>query len=343
MDWKCLPACIGSLPHLDSKLAVDTVLRHLRRVPFWPQLPSIGFEENMYAQYATHLPGAKIDVERKRIAVDLNSYDPEAFYTAVLGEDLDYFQHPRPSFHGLYELMENWQLPAETIALKGQVTGPVSLGMQIVDSTTGKSVIYDEAYSEIVRKNLNMMLRWQERFLRQKCPETIMFLDEPSLSLVGTPFAAISKESVVKWIDEVFENVQSIRAVHCCGNTDWPMVLSASIDILSLDAYNYGHTIGLYPREVKDFLDQGGTIAWGVVPNDAEVLAAETVDSLVERLERAIGSLGSRGVPMEKLVRQALITPQCGLASLQDESLADDALHMLVKVSEMMRRQYHLE
>jgi methionine synthase II (cobalamin-independent) len=342
MDWKCLPACIGSLPHLDPRLALDTVLRHLTRVPFWPQLPSIGFEENMYAQYATHLPGANIDGERKRITVDLSGYDPEAFYTAVLNEDLDYFEHPRTSFHGLYELMDNWELPEGALALKGQVTGPVSLGLQIVDSATGKSVVYDEAYSEIVRKNLNMMLRWQERFLRQKCPETIMFLDEPSLSLVGTPFAAISKESVVRWINEVFENVRSIKAVHCCGNTDWPMVLSTSIDILSFDAYNYGHTIGLYPREVQDFLDQKGTIAWGVVPNDPDALAGETVDSLVERLERAMGSLASRGLPMDQLVRQALITPQCGLASLQDESLADGALHMLDQVSEAMREQYRL-
>jgi len=342
MDWNCLPACIGSLPHLNPKQAVDLALRHLKQVPYWPQLPAIGFEENMYAQYATHLPGAKIEVEQKRITVDLSDYDPEEFYTAVLGEHLDYFEHPRSGFHGLYELMDDWVLPAEAIALKGQVTGPVSLGLQIVDSRTGKSVVYDEAYSEIVRKNLNMMLRWQERFLRQKCPETIMFLDEPSLSLVGTPFAAISKENVVKWIDEVFEKVQSIKAVHCCGNTDWPMVLSTSIDILSFDAYNYGQTIGLYPEDVKDFLYQQGTIAWGIVPNDAEVLASESVASLVERLERAMGALSGRGIPISSLLQQALITPQCGLGTLEDEMLAEKALHMLAQVSEEMRHRHDL-
>lgn len=341
MDWSCLPACIGSLPHLDPKQAVDVVLRHIKQVPFWPQLPAMGFEENMYAQYATRLPGARVDDQLKRITVDLDGYDPEEFYTAVLDDDLDYFEHPRSCFHGLYELMEEWQLPEETVALKGQVTGPISLGLQVLDST-GKSVIYDDSYSEMIRKNLNMMMRWQERYLRSKCPETVMFLDEPSLSLVGTPFAAISKEKVVSWIDEVLEGVQSIKAVHCCGNTDWPMVMSTSIDILSFDAYNYGHTIALYQDEVIEFLEQKGTIAWGIVPNDAETLASESVESLVERLVTAMQGLSAKGIPLDLLLRQSLVTPQCGLEPLGDEMVAERALHVLARVSQRMREDHGL-
>jgi len=340
MSWDCLPVCIGSLPYSDPAKAVDTIFEHLRRIPFWPQLPNIGFRENMYAQYSVHLPGAVIDEARKRITVNLTGYDPESFYTAVVSDDVDQFVHPIDSFHGLAELMDR-QLPREAIAVKGQVTGPVSLGLQVFDEK-GKSVIYDETYSEIVRKNLNLMLRWQERALSRKCPRTIMFVDEPSLSLVGTPFAAISAEQVRNWIDEVFEGVRGHRGLHCCGNTDWPTVLATKIDILSFDAYSYGHTISLYPHEVASFLDRGGTISWGIVPNSEEALAQETMGSLVEKLEVEMEKLVAKGIPKRKLVENALVSPQCGLGGLSEET-SEAAMRMLVAVSNELRKRNGLE
>lgn len=341
MEWNCLPTCIGSLPHIRPKQAVDLALRHLKRIPYWPQLPAIGFEENMYAQYATHLPGVRIDTHAKRICVDLDNYDPERFYEAVLGEDFNYFQYPRTCFHGLYELIEDWELPRRTLFLKGQVTGPISMGLQVFDQA-GKSVIYDESYSEIVRMNLNMMIRQQEHLLKQKHPETILFLDEPSLSLVGTPFAAVSKEEVIRWINEVLQGMTSVKALHCCGNTDWPMVLSTDIDMLSFDAYSYGYTIALYPSEVASFLEKGGAIAWGVVPNDEEKLLVETPEKLVERLEGEMLNLSSKGISLDLILRSSLITPQCGLAPLNDETLAEKALHLLAGTSDLMRARHSL-
>ena len=341
MDWNCLPTCIGSLPHLRPEQAVDLMLRHLRRIPFWPQLPAMGFEENMYAQYATHLPGVNIDVRAKRMTVDLERYDPERFYEAVLGEDLHHFEYPRSCFHGLYHLLEDRELPKEAFCLKGQVTGPISMGLQILDQT-GKSVLYDEAYSEMLRKNLNLLMRQQEFMLREKFPRTLMFMDEPSLSLVGTPFAAVSRENVIAWINEVFEGVKSFKALHCCGNTDWPMVLSTDIDILSFDAYNYGYTISLFPEEVRRFLARGGAIAWGIVPNDEENLGSMTTPLLVDRLEQEISALSAKGIPMRELLESSLITPQCGLGPLNDEGLAEKALHLLVETSDAIRARHAL-
>jgi len=340
MDWECVPACIGSLPHEDPAEAVDLVLRCLKQVPYWPQLPALGFGENMYAQYSTKLPGIDIDAKGKRISVDLMDYEPEEFYSAVLSEDLDYFACPKENFHGFYELLSR-KLPAGLKAIKGQVTGPVSLGLQIFDAN-GKSVVYDEAYSEIIRKNLNLMLRWQERELQKKCARALLFLDEPSLSLVGTPFAAISPEKVTSWINEVFENVNCIKGLHCCGNTDWPTVLNTNVDVLSFDAYNYGHTISLYPAEVKRFLERGGSIAWGIIPNQEDDLRLASVPSLIEKLERSMASLVAKGVDPELLHRTSLLTPQCGLGSL-DEMMATETLLLLNQVSKEFRRLFSLE
>ncbi|MGD1059948.1 MAG: hypothetical protein ABR879_00615 [Methanomassiliicoccales archaeon] len=328
------------MPHKDPAKAVDLILRHLRRTPFWPQLPAMGFGENMYAQYAFRLPGAVVDEEGRRITVDLTTFEPERFYEAVVSDEVGYFEHPKEQFHGLYELLSR-TLPRESVAIKGQVTGPVSLGLQIFDQN-GKSIIYDDAYSEIVRRNVNLCLRWQESKLREKFGRTIMFVDEPSLSLVGTPFAAISSEQVRTWIDESVEGLKGQTGLHCCGNTDWSTVLSAEIDILSFDAYEYGHTISLYPSDVTSFLDRGGTIAWGIVPNREETLRQETLGSLLERLNGSIDRLVSKGVPRKKIVESSLVTPQCGLEGL-DEGTSEDAVRMLVSLSDEFRRRNDLE
>ncbi len=340
MLWGGLPLCIGSLPHKDPAKAVDLILDNLKQIPFWPQLPAMGFAENMYAQYAFRLPGATIDEAKRRITVDLGSLDPGRFYEAVVSEDASYFEHPRERFHGLYELLGR-PLPQEAIALKGQVTGPVSLGLQVFDEK-GKSVIYDEAYCEIIRRNVNLCARWQESRLSEKFGSTIVFIDEPSLSLVGTPFAAISSEQVRTWIDEAVEGLQGRKGLHCCGNTDWSTVLATDVDVLSFDAYDYGHTISLYPSDVTSFLDRGGMIAWGIVPNREETLGQETMGSLLEKLSAAIDKLVSKGVPRKNVVEASLITPQCGLEGL-NEAVSEQAIRMLVSLSAEFRRRNGLE
>ncbi|MGD0817489.1 MAG: hypothetical protein ABR986_03720, partial [Methanomassiliicoccales archaeon] len=91
MAWNCAPTCIGSLPFTDPTKALDEIVSRLHEVPYWPQLPARGFQENMYAQYATHLPGIVIDRENKRVTVDLHNYDPEDFYNRIINDDVDSF------------------------------------------------------------------------------------------------------------------------------------------------------------------------------------------------------------------------------------------------------------
>ncbi len=327
------------MPHTDPVRAVDLVLEKLTSIPIWPQLPNRGFQENMYAQYATRLPGVRIDGVRKKVQVDLRDYDPEEIYTAILSEDVDAFSMQEDNFAGFHELMSRSLQNA--VAVKGQVTGPVSMGMQMTDQED-KPVLYDEAYGEIVRKNLNMIARWQERELRKKCSRTIIFIDEPYLSLIGTPFASVSGEDAVGWINEVLAGLEGTKGLHCCANTDWPLVMSTDIDLLSFDAYDYGHTIALYPDEVAAYMERGGAIAWGIVPNNAEVLDRESVSSVVQRAEECFRGLIDKGLSEELVLERSILTPQCGLSGL-DEMTASRVLDLLTKVSEEIRGSRSLD
>ncbi|GAH81517.1 unnamed protein product, partial [marine sediment metagenome] len=100
-------------------------------------------------------------------------------------------------------------------------------------------------------------------------------------------------------------------------------------------------SLSVYPNEVKSFLQRGGTIAWGIVPNDEEALAKESLSSLRDRLEEAMAPFTRNGVSFKQILRQGLLTPSCGLAALSPEA-ACQALELLAKLSHNLRKRYTL-
>jgi methionine synthase II (cobalamin-independent) len=115
--------------------------------------------------------------------------------------------------------------------------------------------------------------------------------------------------------------------------------LGSSTDIISFDAYNYAESLALYPAEVKSFLSRNGAIAWGIVPNDENQLAKETVSSLKDRLEEAMAPFTRNGIPFKQLIEQGLLTPSCGLASITEDA-ADRVLELLAELSRDIRKCY---
>ncbi|MDR0334302.1 MAG: hypothetical protein LBH69_00225 [Methanomassiliicoccaceae archaeon] len=336
MDWNFSTTLIGSLPYDDAKTALDRILDGNVTCPAWPQLPALGYSESMYVQTGCYLPGIEIDVNGKKISADTVNYDPTEIYTAILSGDESYFGHPDKYHKGLYEFI--LRDLSEFKAVKGQVTGPISEGLQILDRNC-RPVIYDDAYSEIVRKTVNMAAKWQAKGLSKCNGNVIMFFDEPSLTLLGTPFASISNDQAAEWINESMEGLDCLKAIHCCGNTDWATVLRTDIDILSFDAYAYAHTIAMFPDEVSRFLEKGGTLSWGIIPSSDDAIEIETAGSLAKIFRENIKALVRKGIDEDLIVKRSLMTPQCGLGGMEVWN-ADKALIMLREVSEAMREHY---
>jgi methionine synthase II (cobalamin-independent) len=336
MDWNFATTLIGSLPHDNAKEALDTILDGRVGIPAWPQLPALGYTESMYVQTGCYLPDIDIDEYRKKISVNTDGYDPTKIYTAILSGDLSYFAHPDKYHRGLYEFTGR-ELSGFK-AIKGQVTGPISEGLQILDKR-GRSVIYDETYSEIVRKTVNMAAKWQSKGLSKHNKNVIISFDEPSLTLLGSPFASISNDQAVEWMNESMDGVECSKAVHCCGNTDWALVLRTNADILSFDAYAYAHTIAMFPDEVSAFLEKGGALSWGLIPSTDDLIETETSGSLVEMLKEHIGTLVKKGIDEDLVIKSSMITPQCGLGGVSVDN-TDRALDMLHDVSKEIKRHY---
>jgi len=186
---------------------------------------------------------------------------------------------------------------------------------------------------------LKLKARWEETFLRSVAKQTVIFVDEPYLTSLGSAFVALSNEQVSSLISETLSGIEGLKGVHCCGGTDWSLLLKLPIDILSFDAYNYADSLLCYEADLKSFISAGKAVAWGIVPNDEDTLKKESLSSLLDRFGEALSPLTRSGISIKKLVAQALITPSCGLASLSDEAV-EEVLALLAQLSEKMRSKY---
>ena len=322
---------IGSMPNVDPQEACSLILANLPDIPAWPQLPKRAFTENMYAQFSEGFPG--IVLEDDRIWIDRSrdlSDSLEGLYADYLGGVVERGAIGRDYADGLHLFLETAgrQNPK---AVKGQITGPISFGLTVTDQDR-RPLLYDEVLADALAKHLRLKAAWQQQRLSELCPTTILSVDEPYLSSLGSAYVALPRDQVLTLLDEVLGGISGLKAIHCCGNTDWSVVLETGIDILSFDAYSYGESLTLYPTEVRSFLERGGVIAWGIVPNDEPSLARETEVSLLARLTGLMDLMASKDVSRGILWSRCLITPSCGLESVSAEGAAR-ALELTAKVS----------
>jgi methionine synthase II (cobalamin-independent) len=337
MEFGCRITAIGSMPHTNPGEACSEVSRYLKDFPAWPQLPGRSFRENMCAQFSEGFPGVVIDGERIYIdrAQDLDK-ELEEFYAAYLDNNIDKYPVSRDYAAGLHHFLGLKNLTP--LAVKGHMTGPITWGLTVTDDEK-RAIIYDETLGDVVAKLLRLKASWQEKELSKISKNTIIFVDEPYMATFGSVSMNLSRQRVVSLLEEVFRGLSGLRGVHCCGNTDWSVLLEANFDILSFDAYNYAPSLSLYPAEIKRFLEKGGVIAWGIVPNDEPSIKKETVASLKDRLEAAMAPFTANGVPFKQLIAQGLLTPSCGLASISEEA-AGRALELLAELSADIRKRY---
>jgi methionine synthase II (cobalamin-independent) len=336
-----LATAIGSMPHVDSREACSLVLKYLSEIPAWPQLPKKSFLENMYVQFSEGFPG--VIVEGARIWVDRSrdlSKPLEKLYSAYLENRMEYGEISAKYAAGLHAFLEQGKGKRRE-AVKGQVTGPISFGLSVTDQNR-RPLLYDEVLADAIAKHLRLKAAWQEKALRSMCPKTIISVDEPYLASMGSAFVSLPREQVVSLLEEVLGGIRGLKAIHCCGNTDWSVVLQTSLDILSFDAYNYAETLALYPDEVKSFLNRGGVIAWGIVPNEEQTLNKETKASIGDRLEKAMSLLSKKGISYDTIKSQCLISPSCGLASISTEA-ATRALDLTAAVSADFRKRHNIQ
>jgi hypothetical protein len=338
-----LATAIGSFPHQDPEAACELILKYIPQIPVWPQLPNASFLEQMEIQYSEGMPCVVVDKARKRIYFDTGgdpTSDLESFYENVLAENLDHFQISPEYSRGIYHMEKKLSAedPPEIQVFKCHVTGPITFGLGKTDQEK-KSIYYNEMFRDVVTKGISMKARWMlNRFRFLERPQ-ICFVDEPIFAAFGSStYVSVQRSDVIGCLSEVIDSIHqegALAGTHCCGNTEWTILIDSGVDIISFDAYGYGETIGYYADRVRDFLEKGGILAWGIVPT-SEKIREETPQSLVKQLEKLMGNLASKGINKNLIREQCLPTPSCGTGSLSVE-LAEEIFRQLSEVSGLLR------
>ncbi len=338
---KARPTGIGSLPFAEPETACRFVLERLPEIPFWPQLPKRAPSENMYLQFAPGLPGL-VEEGTDLIFDRSTGYDDALarLYQRHLDADADWplRRDHAAGFHAMTEA--HAEALGRALIVKGQITGPISYGLT-VQGRDKRLLIYDEVAFDAVVKGLALQARWQEAALRSFNPKTILFLDEPSMSAYGSAYYNLDRGRVIEALREVTAGLEGLTGIHCCGNTDWSVLIDAGLDVLSFDAYYFAKNLSLYPGALTAFLDRGGILAWGIVPTNTADAVKEDTASLLARFEEALGWFAEKGLDRGRVLRQSLITPSCGLGSWPEET-ARHVFDLVLGVSSEIRRRYGL-
>ncbi len=326
---------MGILPHEDVESALE--LASTLDIPFWPQLPRVSFFEDMYVQALERFPGAVLDEGRGRSFIDT-----PRFY-----DELDaFFSHEAdPSWFALserYSLVYRRFLERDLSSFKavhGQVISPVSLTLKIVDEND-KPIVYNDDIRTVAFSFIQKKVNAQYRELAGKNERSFVWIDDPGLEFI---FNAMSGYDHIKAKDELhefYEGVEGPRGLHLCGNPDWDFLLSLNIEIISLNAYAFGDIFVNYDR-VKDFMEKGGIISWGIVPTGAEEFFREDVQSLAARLEGMWKPLIRKGTGMDEIIRKSMLAPAaCNLLNADRTQTVERSFHLLQDLSHYMKERY---
>jgi methionine synthase II (cobalamin-independent) len=311
-----LPSAVGSLPHDDLDAGVMFALENQPRLPAAPSLPRRAPVEGMVPQAAWGIPGVLV-LPDGSLLVDEAVVDPSLPLTPGLDEE------PFASLRAFLAVIAGRVAP-----YKLQITGPVTLGLAL----HAVGVPADRAFA-VAGKAVGARVAEVLAAARQAAPGAtpLLFLDEPGLTAALEPGFPLGVDDTLDLVSTALAAVEvgAIAGLHCCGTADWPVVLQAGPQMLSLpvDAGATDH-----PGAFADFLERGGWLAWGAVPTDRPL--GETAEILWRRLMVDWETLAEAGCEPTLLVEQAVITPACGLVGLD----IAQAAHVLDLTGQLAQR-----
>jgi len=289
---------IGGLPHRDANEAAAFVLRHME-LPAIPNLPRRSPAEGAIAQAMVGMQGITVG-QYGSLAVDANQVDPLAPVVTDLSND---------AFLGFRTFLEHAQAAGHVGPVKWQFVGPVTFGMALMRAGVPASEAFESAV-RCVRERLAHLLDAVSLALPQS-PQ-IVVIEEPALAELMIPGFPIAPETAIDLVSGALAAIETsaMSGLHVCGSADIPSQLAAGPAILSLPVRpEIAESAGYLMR----FMEQGGYIAWGVVPTSGPILTS------AKRPWRQLCALWcelvQRGADPTLLREQAIVTPECGLSS----------------------------
>jgi hypothetical protein len=340
-------------------MGTELMLKNTPEIPSWVQFPRRNRFENMIWQFTEGMPALVQDAERLYFSTTTDDFPEqltrfyEQYLSVIEDKNTNSLEHFGLSpvyaagFHEYLARLPDHTAAGKTIMLKGQVTGPFTLGTNLLDQNR-RCAYYDDQLRDVVVKTIVLKSLWQIFRLSGFGLPVMIFLDEPALLEYGKQTRiTISREDVITDINEVVAAIHGqgcLTGIHCEESTDWSLLMETDLDILDFDAYDHLQGITLYPAELEKYLDRGGTLGWGIVPTlDRDAAATETLPSLIARFEDGVQCLINKGFDKYLLLRRSLLTPSCGAGGVLTVPLAERVLGLLSGLSRALRKRYNFD
>ena len=333
-----LTTAMAVMPHTDVDQALEAALS--LDIPFWPQLPNYNYYEDMYVQAAEHFPGILLDMELKTLKFSLDAFIEEFEETMAHFDDPNYFDVSEV-YSDVYHRFLELDL-SERPAIRGQLEGPVSFGFNVLDQDD-RPILFDDTVRPFMFEFMAKRINVQLNRLKTLNPNAFMFIDEPGLQFIFSAMSGYGEQKAKTDLDEFFSMIDSPKGIHLCGNPDWDFLLGLDMDILSLDIYTNAEIFAACSKSIQSFLNRNGVLVWGIVPTGFENFEKENLDFLAFKLETIWKALGKKGIDIDQIVQNSLLSPAtCCLINQDKEKTVEKAFSRTNQLSETLRERYNL-
>jgi methionine synthase II (cobalamin-independent) len=300
----------------------------------------------MMVQYVEGIPGIRLDAAEKKVTLDIEeaTFGMEQVEAAYNDGAVELGAISAEHSRGLDRFCRRLEAMPAPRAVKGHVTGPVTLALSLETNYEARAAFYEPELARMIARAVGLKARYQEQLFSTIAPnaETIIFFDEPSMGSIGSAVLNLDANLAVELLSIASRACRSIPGIHCCGETDLGLIADAGVRVLNFDAFSYFESLVVAGPRVKTFVEGGGMLAIGLVPSflpHPEAVAAETIESLWARLLEIVDALTATGLDRELLARQSMITPSCGTGGMRPD-LARRSLELTAQIADKARERF---
>jgi hypothetical protein len=299
---------IGSLPGTDIAEAQRIVLGELPDLPHLPELPERGAGADLIGRGAGFLVEMPVQVYAGTWTITSRPGKDMRRAADLLDRDLDQISEQADTFDGTFKI---------------QAVGPWTLAASL-DLAIGGRLLRDPGAVRDLTDSLAEGLRRHVANVQRRIPRAtvLLQLDEPSMPAVMAghvptesgfgAYRAVEAANAATGLRTIVEAVGTPVVVHCCA-PDVPLQVVRDAGAVAV-ALDLGFVSDLDP--LGEAIEAGLGLFAGAVDTTAPSAGRAITSAQVAERVRTLWNRLS--FPAERLPRQVVVTPACGLAGASE-------------------------
>ncbi|MGY5859652.1 MAG: hypothetical protein RTU63_09800 [Candidatus Thorarchaeota archaeon] len=299
---------VGSLGEPDATIPKEYISK--LSLPYVYQLTSYR-DEDMIRQFAAVIDEFEEDGDFL-LDVDIHTY-------REITSDDEPLLPEEANIGALYSLMDRTSYPF----FKTQQTAPSTMCFSIRDSEGNQLV--NRSMFHFFERLMTRIAQGQINHLKDHCKTVIFCQDDPGLGFVKSMIESgkvtdLTFEQIIEKTDGIYPD-GVIPAFHFCDDwralkkDEWYPLWESRSKLAHIDVVRYPPEVDAEQAEkMNKFMEKGGGLALGVLPNVDDGFSDTVLDTLRVNLKHIFEAFANSGVSLELVQHNSMISTQCGLS-----------------------------